>query len=245
MKKILFCSIAILLAYQTTKAQDKSEKNDKEKKTPSHKTLLALGLTASPDYYIYDFKNQPGLRFSYKSSFNYSLGITAIYHPVKFISLRASLLYSQKGYSLDYNYAVSTPGVVPTSSELGVAYLDIPLMIHLNLIHKDMVQLYLSAGLVPGIMFDKIETTVFSDNSQSNSTSMSEHLNTFLAGTTYSIGFKYNLSPSLGLGIDPYFRYYLNKIDREAMGDNPISFGAKFALLINILHKHHRNKFAE
>jgi hypothetical protein len=218
---------------------------DKPKRIPKHKTVLSLGLTASPDIYIYDFKAYPNFSFSYNSKVNYSAGITAVYYPVKFISLRTALLYSTKGFSLDYNYQTTAPAVNPDSvavnTELKADYLDIPIILHFNLIHRDRIQLFIAAGFVPGILVSKAQETLYKSAKTRATDDLSKNFNEFVAGTIYSIGFKYNLSPKFGLGFDPYFRYYLNKIDKQAMSANPVSFGGKVALYINFIHKHHRN----
>lgn len=223
---------------------------DKPKRIPKHKTVLSLGLTASPDIYIYDFKAYPNFSFSYDSKVNYSAGITAVYYPVKFISIRAALLYSTKGFSLDYNYKTPDPNVASTyvnpdsvavNTELKADYLDIPIILHFNLIHRDRIQLFVAAGIVPGVLVSKAQETLYKSAKTRATDDLSRNFNEFVAGTIYSIGFKYNLSPKFGIGFDPYFRYYLNKIDKQAMSSNPISFGGKIAVYINFIHKHHRN----
>jgi hypothetical protein len=215
---------------------------DKEKKTPRHRTKLSIGITGSPDYYLYDFNVTNNYHLNYKSSFNYSYGITAVYYPIKFISFRVALLYSTKGYTVDYDYNTSTPSTDTLKTEtVNASYLDIPLLFHFNLIHKDRVQLFVAAGLVPGILLNKGTEYVKKNGATFSDPSQAKDFNTLLAATSYSLGFKYNLSPRIGLGLEPYFRYYLNKIDKETMGKNPISFGGKFSFYINLHHKHHKN----
>lgn len=246
MKTLVTLSLTLLL-FSFSYAQDDEKKF---KKIPKHKTVLSIGLTGSPDIYIYDFKAHPDFTFDYKSEFNYSAGLTVVYYPVKFISIRAAALYSTKGFSLEYNYNVSQPSM-PTTNPDSIAkkttviadYLDIPIILHFNIIHRDRIQLFVAGGFVPGILFKKAQETLFKSNQERATNDLSKNFNEFLAGTIYSIGFKYNLSPKFGLGFDPYFRYYLNKIDKTAMSANPISFGGKVALYINFIHKHHRGTF--
>src|SRR5204863_139989 len=61
----------------------------------------------------------------------------------------------------------------------------------------------------------------------------------------YIYDFKYNFSAKFGLGFDPYFRYYLNRIDKTSMSANPVSFGGKVSLYINFIHKHHRGMWGK
>jgi hypothetical protein len=212
-----------------------------DKKTPKHRTKLSLGITASPDIYIYDFKVDSSYNLSYQYKYNYSAGLTAVYYPIKFISLRVAFLYSTKGYTVNYNYSASNPNpAFPKKRTFDVAYFDVPIILHFNLIHKDHIQLFLSAGVVPGILVSKAAEMVYRDSTSTANDNLNKNFNSLLAGTAYSIGFKYNLSPRIGLGLEPYFRYYLNRIDKT-MGKNPISFGAKFALYINLHHKHHKD----
>lgn len=222
---------------------------DSPKRIPKHKTVMSIGLTASPDIYIYEFKAYPDFSLKYSSQINYSTGITLVYYPVKLLSIRASILYSTKGFSLDYNYNAVPPGASPDSlaskTRLIADYLDIPVILHLNLIHRDRVQFFLAAGVVPGILMQKAQQTLFRNNTERNTDDISRNFNSFLAGTIYSIGFKYNFSQKFGLGIDPYFRYYLNRIDKHSMSSNPVSFGGKISLYINFIHKQHRGKWGK
>jgi hypothetical protein len=212
-----------------------------DKKIPKHRTKLSLGVTASPDIYIYNFKVDSSYKLSYQYKYNYSFGLTAVYYPVKFISLRMAVLYSTKGYSVNYTYSASNPNPsFPQKRNFNVAYIDVPLILHFNLIHKDRIQLFLSAGVVPGILVSKAAELVYRDSTNTSMENANKNFNTLLAGTAYSIGFKYNISPRIGLGLEPYFRYYLNRIDKT-MGKNPISFGTKFALYYNFHHKHHKD----
>jgi hypothetical protein len=214
---------------------------DKEKKIPKHRTKFSIGITGSPDIYIYNFKIDSTYNLSYQYKYNYSYGLTFVYYPIKLISLRVALLYSTKGYTVDYNYSAKNPNpAFPQRRNFNVAYLDIPLILHFNLIHKDRIQLFLSAGIVPGILISKAAEIVYKDSTSIANESQNKNFNSLLAGTAYSLGLKYNLSPRIGLGIEPYFRYYLNRIDKT-MSQNPISFGAKFALYINLYHKHHKD----
>jgi hypothetical protein len=244
MNKIIVVFFIFLFLSSSSFCQD-----GKSKKIPKHKTVASIGLTSSPDIYIYDFKAYPDFSFTYNSQFNYSAGLVFVYYPVKLLSLRVSALYSTKGFSLDYNYSASNPGLDPDSvavnTNLVADYIDLPIILHLNIIHKDRIQLFLAAGVVPGFLVKKTQETLFKSNSTRSADDLSKNFNDFLAGTIYSIGFKYNLSAKLGIGLDPYFRYYLNKIDKQAMSDNPISFGGKIALYYNFIHKHHRGNWGK
>ena len=208
---------------------------DGEKKH-SHKNRLSIGVIASPDLYIFDFKTQ-GLNVpTYKTQLNYSLGGTIIYHPIKLITLRVAFLYTTKGYSIDYTADASKPSAadLPQTANFDLRYLDVPLMANLNLIHKDHIQLFVSAGFIPSILIQKTGESIQKDNSI-KATNLDD-INNFFAGTTYSIGLKYNLTDWLGVGAEPYFRYYLNKIDDVNMAKAPLSFGGKVSMVINFNH---------
>lgn len=208
---------------------------DGEKKH-SHKNRLSIGVLASPDVYIFDFKTS-GLNVpKYKTQLNYSVGGTVIYHPIKLITLRAALLYTTKGYSVDYSADASKPtsADLPSTANFDLKYLDIPLMVNLNLVHKDHIQLFLSAGIIPSILIQKAGESIQQDKSIKE-TDLSD-INNFFTGTTYSIGVKYNLTEWLGVGAEPYFRYYLNKIDDVNMEKAPLSFGGKVSMVVNFNH---------
>jgi len=238
MKNYLPLIVALLLFVTMSSAQDGGPKIRK------HRTVLSIGLTASPDIYVYEFKAYPHFSLKYNSKLNYSGGLTIVYYPIKFISIRAAVLYSTKGFGLNYNYSSASPAMdldtLRSQTNLIADYLDIPIILHLNLIHKDRIQLFLAGGIVPGFLMQKAQQTFFRNNTERTTDDISRNFNDFLAGTIYSIGFKYNFSPKIGLGIDPYFRYYLNRIDKTSMKANPMSFGGKISLYVNFNHKSHR-----
>jgi hypothetical protein len=249
MKAFYFLITIFLLIHFSSFSQDNDTKT-RTKKIPKHKTVLSIGITASPDIYIYDFKKYPDFQFDYKYKFNYSAGLTVVYYPVKFISIRASALYSTKGFSLDYNYTNSSPNLTPPDSiavqtNLVADYLDVPIVLHLNIIHKDRIQLFLAGGVVPGFLIKKSQNTIFKNKSERTTDDISKTFNEFIAGAIYSIGFKYNLSAKFGIGVDPYLRYYFNKIDKQSMAVNPVSIGGKVSLYYNFIHKHHKHHWGK
>jgi hypothetical protein len=243
MKKSAFVFLITLLSFLPSQSKDFNDR------IPKHKTKFSIGLTYSPDIYVYNFKSYSDFSFSYNSKYNYSTGLTLVYYPVKILSIRGAFLYSTKGFGVDYNYKSSVSGIdpdsLPSASTLKADYLDFPIILHLNIIHRDRIQLFLAAGVVPGVLMKKAEQTLFKSNNERDTENLSKHFNDFIAGTIYSIGFKYNFSAKLGIGFDPYIRYYLNKIDRQSMEGNPVSFGGKISLYINFIHKQHRGTWGQ
>lgn len=234
--KILFISLLMMLFVL--------QANSQNKRVPKHKTKFSFGLQASPDFYVYDFKATPDYKLSYNTKFNYSVGGTFIYYPVKLITLRATLLYSKKGYSLDYDYTMSKPDTAGLKDKMNfdISYFDAPVQLNINIIHRDMVQLYISGGVVPGVLVNKFAETFFNNKTvKVDDPNAVKNFNTFIAGSIYSVGLKINVSERLGFGLEPYYRHYFNRIDKATMGKNPISFGGKFAILFNIHHKHHHS----
>jgi len=230
MKKIsTILLMYLLVSFESSFAQ--------EAKKHTHKNRLSIGVVASPDLYIYDFKQNGLAKPSYNAKLNYSIGATIIYHPIKFITLRGSLLYSQKGYAVDYSAASTTPqNLVPSDKDFNVNYLDVPLMLNMNLIHKDHIHLFISGGFVPSILLNKAVTyDVKQGDPVPNSAEDLKSINPFFAGISYSIGVKYNLTEWLGAGFEPYFRTSLNKVD-DAMNGKPVSFGGKVSFVINFNH---------
>lgn len=208
---------------------------EKATKKHSHKNKYSIGIMASPDFYLYDFKTHGLSVPTYKVKTNHSFGGTFIYHPFKLITLRIAALYTSKGYSVDYSADASMPDSLSFKSQtINLNYLDIPLMMNLNLIHKDHIQVFLSAGIIPSLLLKKTgETLAQNDNKLPTDL---DNISNIFAGITYSFGFKYNLTEWLGLGFEPYFRSYLGKIDSESMDIAPVSFGAKFSTVINFNH---------
>lgn len=228
--KIILIILSITF-YTNAFAQNKDEKKH------AHKNKMSIGILASPDIYIFNFKTNGLSKPTYNIQTNYSLGGTIIYHPMKLITLRAAFLYTTKGYSVDYSADVNNPtaqNLMPKTQNFDLKYLDIPLMVNLNLIHKDHIQVFLSAGIIPSILLKKEGESIQQDGS-TKATNL-DNINNFFAGTTYSFGVKYNLTEWLGVGFEPYFRYYLDKVDSASMDLAPMSFGGKFSTVINFNH---------
>lgn len=223
------CSLCLIFLATNLNAQEK------EVKKHSHKNKYSIGILASPDFYLYDFKTHGLSKPTYKINTNHSFGGTFIYHPIKLITLRIAALYSSKGYSVDYSADATNPDLtIPKSQTFNLNYLDIPLMMNLNLIHKDHIQVFLSAGIIPSILLKKTGETIAQNNNKVPTDL--DNISNIFAGVTYSFGFKYNLTDWLGLGFEPYFRSYLGKVDSKSMDLAPLSFGAKFSTVINFNH---------
>ncbi|MEY3411624.1 MAG: outer membrane protein beta-barrel domain [Bacteroidota bacterium] len=232
MKYKLKCFFILLTVVHCTTiyAQDTPKKH-------THKNKLSIGLMYSPDVYIYNFKTKGLSVPDYNVQMNYSLGGTIIYHPLKLLTLRAAFLFSTKGYSVDYSYDASnllTLDLQSKTQNFDLKYLDIPLMLNLNLIHKDHLQFFLSAGIIPSVLLQKSGFSTQQDNSTKNTDL--DNITDFLAGATYSFGLKYNLTHWLGIGFEPYYKTYFNRVDSQSMDLDPLSFGAKFTTVINFNH---------
>lgn len=231
-KPTFIFTLLLLMVFTQLFAQD-------DKKKHSHKNKLSIGVMASPDIYLFNFKTKGFAVPTYNMLFNYSLGGTIIYHPVKIITLRAAFLYTTKGYSVDYSTDISNPATFNPdlqvkNQQFNLKYLDIPLMMNLNLIHKDHIQIFVSAGIIPSVLLEKSGENIQVDGTKKASNL--DNVSTLLAGASYSIGVKYNVTEWLGLGFEPYYRTYFNRFDTNAMDIAPISFGGKFSTVINFNH---------
>ncbi|MDD2529040.1 MAG: outer membrane beta-barrel protein [Lentimicrobiaceae bacterium] len=81
---------------------------------------ISIGIIGSPDFYNYQFKSVPGFEHEYKTKINYSLGLSINYNFAENASVKTGLLFSTKGYILEYSWAIAEPNdpLIPQESNI-------------------------------------------------------------------------------------------------------------------------------
>ncbi|MDD4598777.1 MAG: outer membrane beta-barrel protein [Lentimicrobiaceae bacterium] len=129
---------------------------------------ISIGIIGSPDFYNYQFKSVPGFEHEYKTKINYSLGLSINYNFAENASVKTGLLFSTKGYILEYSWAIAEPNdpLIPQESNISVSYLDMPLLVSYDFLHLDNLSISVAPCLRYGlntISDEVIESNPISD----------------------------------------------------------------------------------
>jgi len=201
---------------------------------------LSIGIIGSPDYYNYQFKSIPSFDHEYKTQTNYSLGLSMNYNFSEKFSFKTGLLFSTKGYILNYSWVTAEPNdpLIPQESNIKLSYLGIPLLVSYDFLHLDKLSLFASTGIVTSFLIKEKEISTMGDGTEKETefskTSFNQNFSTALFAIDFEIGLKCNLSERLFISIAPYLRYGLNKISDEVLESNPMAYGARFGVHFNL-----------
>jgi hypothetical protein len=199
---------------------------------------LSIGIAGSPDFYKYQFKSIPGFAHAYKTKTGYSLGLSMNYNFVEKFSVKTGLLFSTKGYILEYSWAPAefNDPLIPRESGINLSYLDIPVLAAYDFVDSDKLSIYASAGIVAGFLVNEKEISTMGDGTDKETdfsgTLYNQDFNKILLAINIEPGLKYSLSKKIFVSVAPYLRYGLNKISDEVLESNPWSYGASFGFHI-------------
>jgi hypothetical protein len=200
---------------------------------------LSIGITGSPDFYKYQFKSIPGFAHEYKTKTGYSFGLSMNYNFVEKFSVKTGLLFSTKGYILDYSWVPAEPNdpLIPRESDITLSFLDIPVLAAYDFVYSDKLSIYASAGIVAGILINEKEISTMGDGTEKETdfsgTLYNQDFNKVLVAINIEPGLKYNLSEKFFVSVAPYLRYGLNKISDQVLESNPWSYGASVGFYVN------------
>ena len=224
MKKIILFSVFVLFAILANGQNNK----------------LSIGITGSPDFYNYQFKSSQGFEHEYNTKVNYSLGLSLKYNFAERYSVKTGLLFSTKGYILDYSWLIAQTNdpLIAQKSNINLSYLDIPVLVSYEFYQRDKLSLYTSTGLIMSFLINEDETSTMGDGTEKETefskTTFNQTFNNTLLAIDLEFGLKYNLNKKLFISLAPYLRYGLNKISDEVLESNPISYGASFGIHLNL-----------
>jgi opacity protein-like surface antigen len=192
---------------------------------------LSIGLFSSPDAYNYSFNKIPGFDHKYKTRINYSTGLIMQYNLNENFVVRTGLLYSTKGYLLDYAFIFMEPNdpLIPRESNVKLSYCDIPIMVSYNFINDGRLSLYASSGIIGSILINDKEISIMEDDSEKETefskVLFNQKFNSTVFAIEFGLGLKYNLNEKVFISLVPYLRYGLNKINNDVLKSNPMSYG--------------------
>jgi len=189
-----------------------------------------LGVFYNSDFYQYKFNdvvlNGYPTEHHYKNKQNYSIGMS--FELNKNLDYLGKLSYSKKGYKLKYKFSTLTPDPVPLPDfcKIQANYIDVSIGIGKPVIkHNDI-------NLIPHIFF----TTSFLFYSCSKMTNTAgeesilngdgycltpQNLEKFLYNTSIDLKFEYTLNKHISIFIQPAMSYYLIKIEKDVIKQNP------------------------
>ncbi|MBI4649312.1 MAG: hypothetical protein HY738_22615 [Bacteroidia bacterium] len=123
------------------------------------------------------------------------------------------------------------PSVIE-KSELKAPCLDVPIMFLYNFLHRKIISTYISAGAITSFLLSDKEITTMADGTVKKEKSgflkgvyKQDATNILFAGEIL-FGASFNLTKSLFITIEPYFRYGINTIYSNALNAHPTSYGA-------------------
>ena len=224
MKRSILISTLLLLA-SLVNAQD---------------SKFSIGITGSPDIYNYEFKPIPDFYHTYKTKTNYSIGLSVSYNFAERFSVKSGLLYSTKGYILNYSWIGAEPNdpFIPVESNMNINYLDVPVLISYDFLQLDKLSLFTSSGIVASFLIDENETSTMGDGSEKETdfsrVMFNQSFNNTLVAIDLEVGLNYNINQKVYVSVAPYLRFGLDKISDEVLESNPISYGASLGLHVNL-----------
>lgn len=201
MKKLLL-GISILIFSKTNHAQDKD---------------WTIGLIGSPNFYF--MEPYTGFEHSYQTDLGLTIGLEATYSLGNKIAIGLGASLTSLEYQVNYDYVFSTPDdpFIPKSGTIKASYLDIPLLVRINLNSHNKIGLHPSMAINSSILVDSEDQTVY----ENNDTRSSGSLNTSLISSQLGFGVSYKLSPTFNLKFEPSMRYYFKGFDK-LMNNHPI-----------------------
>ncbi len=163
-----------------------------------------------------------------------SVGIGARYYLTNRFAIGLGLSYSYLARTFDGNYREVKDGTVTNSINGDIhhtlQYIGIPLNLYFDILKGDWISLYLSGGgSVEKAIMNKYRIPYTpSDIIYSGPTK----------GLQYSLsaggGVQFNLSPFLGLYIDPTIKYYFGDQPRSIRTEQPFTFSIEAGLRFNL-----------
>lgn len=199
-----------------------------------------IGAIGGPDFYQYEF-NYFGIETNHElfPEFNYSAGFLFGYCHNYFLEFRGALKYSDKSFRIEYDYGnlIKDEDIpFPETAIWDVSYLQIPLYINLNLMHRERFKLFIAGGVSSELFMNSKETVTYDNGvtEESSDLLINSNFSRLQLGAIGSFGFRIGFSEYIGLEFEPYFKYYFNQINPDFMNPNPTSYGVSVGVYLNI-----------
>ena len=202
---------------------------------------VSLGVTGSTDFYNIDFLPVEAGPATFDTDFNYSIGASARYQFNDNLGLNLKITYATRDFTLNHNYRfidLNDPLFfqLPRQTSANLSYLDFPISVNYAFLKKNRFDIFFSAGVAPGVLLTNDESTVFEDNREEKTESITNDdlMNSLLVSGTFGAGIKYHLIDKLDIILEPQYRYFFNRISDGNEDNTPqlfsIALGAELRL---------------
>ena len=175
------------------------------------------------DNVVYDFKN------SCSTGFRLEVQLT------KMLTFRSGIAYSQKGYTIDYNFNFPQPEDpnVPRRTTFKVHSLNFPFLLGLEVWDKKKFKVIPAIGVVISRVIKESEVTIYEDDSERKSELTEPFLPT-LSTSQFSgqvnLGLSYDFNDRMFLLFEPFFNYGFSGLNPAIEDGNPILYGGILSL---------------
>jgi len=190
----------------------------------------------------------------FKLNFNHSEGIIGGYKRNDKLKLRTGILYYTRNYRTQPYFNPNLFPLYEKQSNNYFSYLNIPLLMNWSFFHKERFNIYLSTGLMYGVLIRGQKTIIYSDGSKQtisfrdlkeprkNGIHNPDETYECIDGIDIfngqvSLGLQYNINKNWSFLIEPYYRSIISLSDVYSfycgLDDGRVSYGVFLGLMYN------------
>ncbi|WP_224995211.1 STN domain-containing protein [Cesiribacter sp. SM1] len=177
---------------------------------------IRIGPVFSKDFMQLDLQSSYADKQQVDAGLSYSIGSVCWWNIREHLALEWLFLYRQKVFTLRYGLETGVdPLGLPLMTEAVLAYLDIPINIHVRLYQFKQIAVGGIVGLYGSHLLEKGERTWMDDGRMFPATGMLvSTLSRFLWGMQAGIGFHYDLNSRVSFYLSPVYQHNLNKFKK-------------------------------
>lgn len=190
---------------------------------------VSIGLASSIEFNDYNFEESGS---TYNSTIGYSIGFDLQYLVFDKLLLKSGINYSTQGYELKHGYIFhdTEDPFIPRESKLKVSCLRIPIMVGYQIYQTGKISFAPSIGLRFGFQINENESTIFEDNSERETTFLTDDLNKNQILANLNLAFNYNLNGNFKISIEPFIGKALIRLNENTMSSGQFSYGGFLGL---------------
>jgi hypothetical protein len=204
---------------------DPSKKGSEPPSEIPGRKLLSLGTVISADFYHLSGKADENKSFTYKTSVNYSVGVSVGLKVKERWHILVQVLYSTKNFDLYYNIQTKNEDdpFIPDKTVYQQSYLDIPILLDYQVLEKGDWKFFGEVGFVPGFLLNNNTQTYHHDGSEMQTEEfLAMKIRPQLFGAQLGMMAKDQISKHFSLTVATGWRHYFNGINKE---DLPTKLG--------------------
>jgi hypothetical protein len=204
---------------------------------------FSCGLVGGYDSYSLKAKNSFGFTHEFNPKLAFSIGLQFQYNFNEKLFSKSGLLYSVKGYEVDYNFNfIATDPIyldpaIPKSGKFDVKTIALPLSLGYYFKNSEKVKVSSAIGVFSEYVINTNTETTSQTDKVTNSTKLPYPMSTLLFSSQLNLGIEYHFTKKLYLGATPYFRYAFNKVKDLQMEFNSVSIGGYISLNYKFIKK--------